>query len=153
MEIDNRKLGEDDLNLKILKLSGCQLVIPNVKKDKLISFVAENSEKIGKGTTRDNPSLRIYLCKVCGKKSRDTNSNRDHMETHIEGLHFSCSGCQLMSRSRSAIRCHIAKKKKFFKHEVSGSQKNSIDLKNESYEPKLSDVDDDMFSISKYVKD
>ena len=55
-----------------------------------------------------------YRCSVCGKKSKETSGNRaaqkndmrKHIETHIEGLSYSCPVCQKIFRSRSSLAHH-----------------------------------------------
>ena len=54
-----------------------------------------------------------YRCSVCGKKSKETYhralQKRDmmkHIETHIEGLSYSCSVCQKVFRSRNSLTSH-----------------------------------------------
>ena len=60
-----------------------------------------------------------YRCSVCGKKSKETlhralqkDDMRKHIETHIEGLSYSCPLCQKIFRSRNALTCHKYQKHK-----------------------------------------
>ena len=60
-----------------------------------------------------------YRCSVCGKKSKETlhralqkDDMRKHIETHIEGLSYSCPVCQKIFRSRNALTCHKYQKHK-----------------------------------------
>ena len=56
---------------------------------------------------------RSYRCTICGKKSKD-NLRRVvqkqnmvmHIETHIEGLSYSCPICQKIFRSRNSLKTH-----------------------------------------------
>jgi len=43
-----------------------------------------------------------YVCKVCGKISKD----RSHIETHFDGLSFTCELCEKVFQSREAVRKH-----------------------------------------------
>ena len=47
-----------------------------------------------------------YYCKVCHYRSSDKTRVTNHIETHIEGLSYSCSECQKTFRSRDSFRKH-----------------------------------------------
>ena len=61
-----------------------------------------------------------YRCTVCGKNSKESSGSRadqkrdmrKHVETHIEGLSYSCPVCQKIFRSRNALTCHKYQKHK-----------------------------------------
>ena len=46
-------------------------------------------------------------CGVCGKTSKTTQDLKRHVETHIDGLSFSCQKCDKTFRSRESRRRHI----------------------------------------------
>ena len=48
----------------------------------------------------------IYTCKVCQKTAKDKTNLGKHIESHLEGLCFSCNECQQQFRSREALRWH-----------------------------------------------
>ena len=50
-----------------------------------------------------------YLCTVCGYKNKNKQDITRHIETHIEGLSYSCSYCQKTFRSRNSLRNHQSK--------------------------------------------
>ena len=54
-----------------------------------------------------------YSCSVCGKKSKVTSTRTiqkegmmKHIETHIEGLSYSCPVCHKVFRSRNSLTAH-----------------------------------------------
>ena len=48
----------------------------------------------------------IYTCKVCQKTAKDKTNLGKHIESHLEGLCFSCNECPQQFRSREALRHH-----------------------------------------------
>ena len=40
----------------------------------------------------------LFVCKACGKSSRDRGNIGRHVETHIEGLSFPCQRCDKIFR-------------------------------------------------------
>ena len=48
----------------------------------------------------------IYTCKVCQKTAKDKTNLGKHIESHLEGLCFSCNECSQQFRSRTALRHH-----------------------------------------------
>ena len=66
-----------------------------------------------------NPD-RSVTCKICGKTSKPNSKNmgqarsnmRNHVETHFEGLSYTCPTCSKVCRSANSLRCH----KSFMKH-------------------------------------
>ena len=67
-------------------------------------------EVTGNTITTGNRTRKVWLCKVCGKESTETN-----MKMHIEAHHlsnamaFSCDTCGKRSRSRHGLRMHKAR--------------------------------------------
>ena len=48
----------------------------------------------------------LYFCKVCSYRSNHKTKVTNHIETHIEGLSYSCSVCHKTFRSRDSLRKH-----------------------------------------------
>ena len=49
----------------------------------------------------------VYYCKVCNYKSTKKTHVTMHIETHIEGLSYSCSVCDKTFRLRDSLKKHI----------------------------------------------
>ena len=64
--------------------------------EELNQLLAENMEKIN----------GMYMCKICQKTSKDKTNLGKHVESHLEGLCFSCNECPQQYRSRDALRKH-----------------------------------------------
>ena len=57
-------------------------------------------------TLAHRPSIRAYICKVCGKEGQ-CNAIKDHIEAnHLEGIVIPCNLCDRTFRSRDAFRHH-----------------------------------------------
>ena len=65
--------------------------------DEIDKQIKELIEKVGN---------RQYQCKPCGKISTYKSHATEHVETHMEGLFFSCQMCPKTFRSRSTLRIH-----------------------------------------------
>ena len=50
-----------------------------------------------------------FLCKSCGKITRDLRNHRRHVETHINGLSFPCEFCDKVFRYSNSRNIHIHK--------------------------------------------
>ena len=51
-----------------------------------------------------------YLCNICGKNAGKKLSNmKNHIETHLEGLSFSCALCERTYKSRNSLAHHRLK--------------------------------------------
>ena len=48
----------------------------------------------------------FLLCKVCGKVSKDRSNMKKHVETHIDGLSYSCQICYMEFRSKNMLYLH-----------------------------------------------
>ena len=59
--------------------------------DDIEEKVSEYLEKVDTGNFR---------CTICGKESNRSRNLKNHIETHIEGLSFSCGNCGKIFRSR-----------------------------------------------------
>ena len=82
-----------------------------------VTTISLNEEEINNVKEKVNEFLEkssdgSYSCKLCGKmssikKDRNAPQNmRNHIETHLEGLSFSCSHCQKSFRSKHAYLNH-----------------------------------------------
>ena len=91
--------GED--NNKIFKYTK----IPNINSDELEMQMMTMIEKVGEG------KASRWLCNICGNESGSKGHSKEHVEVHIEGLEYSCSGCNMVSKSSSSMRGHIRKHK------------------------------------------
>ena len=60
----------------------------------------------------DKDADGFWKCTICGKKTRYKGHLKEHAEVHFEGLTFSCSDCDYISKSRNALRLHAYKHKK-----------------------------------------
>merc|ERR1712098_450854 len=59
------------------------------------------SEYVGKNENND------YICNLCGKVGgKHIRNIKNHIETHLEGISFSCSLCGKHFRSRNSLNCH-----------------------------------------------
>ena len=48
-----------------------------------------------------------YVCTICGKNSKKHIQNmRNHIETHLDGISFSCQICNRQYRSRNSLNKH-----------------------------------------------
>ena len=51
----------------------------------------------------------MNYCKVCDFKSNRISNLKEHVETHIEGLSYSCQWCDKTFRSKTAHRIHYSR--------------------------------------------
>ena len=59
------------------------------------------SEYLGKSFNGD------YKCNLCGKTAgKNISHMKNHIETHLEGISFSCSVCGKQFRSRNSLSKH-----------------------------------------------
>ena len=59
------------------------------------------AEYIGRNENGD------YICNLCGKVGgKKTTNIKNHIETHLEGILFSCSICGKQFRSRNLLNNH-----------------------------------------------
>ena len=79
-----------------------------VANDSAVTNTEEIDEKISEYIVRGEDGN--YSCGYCGKVG---NGNRNqlqdlkrHVETHMEGLSYSCQSCDKTFRSRNALNCH-----------------------------------------------
>ena len=57
-------------------------------------------------------SSTVFTCKLCQKTAKDRCNLGKHIEKHLDGLCFSCNGCQKQFRCRDSLRLHKCKEKK-----------------------------------------
>ena len=57
----------------------------------------------------EKTSARLYRCKFCQKTAKDRTNIGKHIETHLDGLCFSCNECKRQFRSRDSLRVHKLK--------------------------------------------
>jgi len=62
------------------------------------------TENLGKNDNGD------YTCNLCGKVGgKNIRNMKNHIETHLEGISFSCSVCGKQFRSRNAQNLHMSR--------------------------------------------
>ena len=52
----------------------------------------------------------MWMCKTCGKRTKQNQQIRNHAEIHIDGLSFPCPICEETFRSRNQARKHRSRK-------------------------------------------
>ena len=70
--------------------------------------VEELNEKIKENLSRVE-GTRKWQCIICNKELRDLSHAKEHVETHFEGLSFSCKNCDKTFRTRHVLRSHKAR--------------------------------------------
>ena len=83
---------------------------PTKNKDTIVavSIDQENCENVNEklGEHMEKCEDGSYRCKLCGKTCGLMWTMRYHIETHINGLSFSCPICQKSFRSRNSLSSH-----------------------------------------------
>ena len=52
---------------------------------------------------------RKWKCTICGKTTHGSSTQiRRRIETHMEGLYFSCNFCETVKQSSNALNIHIS---------------------------------------------
>ena len=116
-EIDDFKTEQifDSISLQVNKTKLPQKVLnqpqtsPIVHKMSLNGNMnlAELEQKIQEMTEIDGDKC---ICRQCGKVTSGRNRKQDlanHIETHIDGLSFSCQHCSSTFRSRNSLKSHM----------------------------------------------
>ena len=88
-------------------------IVREAKENTLVA-ISIDQEEIGNVNAKLNENMEkcedgSYRCKICGKMSGLKNAAqnmRNHIETHTEGLSFSCPICQKTFRSRNSLFSH-----------------------------------------------
>jgi len=97
--------GEGDMyaesNFSQTKITKMELSLSTTDTAELDQKLEENI-----GDTDGLPS-----CKICGKiaKNKKKSDLRKHIETHFDGLSFSCQYCDKTFRTRSTLQPHISR--------------------------------------------
>ena len=66
----------------------------------------------------ERTSAQLFTCKFCQKTAKDRTNLGKHIETHLDGLCFSCNECKRQFRSRDSLRVHKLKCKIVSKIEI-----------------------------------
>ena len=100
---EDRETDTEDLGSSFIETVG-------VKKQKTENTIAvsvkdnsEVEEKIQEILVKQDG---VYHCNVCGYKNKCKRDTIRHIETHIEGLSYSCSVCHKTFRSRNSLNKH-----------------------------------------------
>ena len=93
-----------------------EVTLPNKscmrKNERTISTISSNFENIEELDQKieammQKQGARTWYCSTCGKTVDGGRMNaREHGESHIDGLSFSCNFCDKTFRSRSSLRVH-----------------------------------------------
>ena len=80
-----------------------------VKSDLVIPFksMEELDEQIKDYIEKDNDGN--WRCALCAKTTKKISHIKNHIETHIEGLSFSCPQCPAVLRSRNNLASHTTR--------------------------------------------
>ena len=104
VSIYNRETDTTDLGSIFIKET------VGVKKHKLentiLVSVKDNSEVEEKIQEILSKQDGVYHCSICGYNNKSKRDMVRHIETHIEGLSYSCSVCQKTFRSRNSLHTH-----------------------------------------------
>ena len=81
-------------------------IIAKVSPDINPDNISEVDEQVEQNITRKLDGT--YSCNICGKniKSKSKTDIKRHIETHLEGLCFSCPICEKTFRSRNLLGNH-----------------------------------------------
>ena len=60
----------------------------------------------------------VYTCKICLKTFASRTNNHYHIETHMDGLLFSCDKCDRTTKTRNALKKHYGFYHKFAPFQV-----------------------------------
>ena len=111
---DEQEIKKEEIKSRRISVRERQIVREaNEYKDTLIA-ISINQEEIGNLNEKLNENMEkcedgSYRCKICGKMSgskNDSRNMRNHIETHMEGLSFTCPICQKSFRSRNSLFKH-----------------------------------------------
>jgi len=59
-------------------------------------------------TVVDDFGSRVWQCDVCNRTNKDKTNTKKHVETHFQGFEHHCTLCGKQSKSREAMRKHMA---------------------------------------------
>ena len=97
--IDNRKVRD------IFDITSLASIDKGTLEEQISLRTEKNVEYVN-----GKPQVEKWTCTVCGKVSLRRIHSVSHVETHIEGLSYSCShsDCSYSSKTRGAIRTHLS---------------------------------------------
>ena len=80
------------------------------KSDKTIAVTVEDHSAVDDAIQEHlGKEDGVYFCRVCDYSRKERKDVKKHIETHIEGLSYSCSLCEKTFRSRSSLNRHNSK--------------------------------------------
>ena len=86
--------------------------VQNVSKDTTVAAISINQEDIAHVSEKLNEHIETcedgsFKCKLCGKtENKRRDAMRYHIETHMEGLSYTCPICQKSFRSKNSFFVH-----------------------------------------------
>ena len=84
-----------------------------VDKTQVASNISMEDLKLKLDTMIERADDGIYSwkCTVCGKGTKESarQNMRKHTETHIEGLSYQCTQCDIISRSSNGLNLHVSR--------------------------------------------
>ena len=81
-----------------------------VASNSAVTNTEEIDQKISEYIVRGEDGK--YSCGYCGKSATLLGDIKRHIETHIEGLSFSCQSCDKTFRSRNVLHSHYSRSHK-----------------------------------------
>ena len=88
---------------------------PMVPVDKILfdgnSSMEDLKLKLDSMMEKVDDGVYTWKCNVCGKGTKEVarRNMRTHIETHIEGLSYPCSHCDVVSRSSNSLNVHVSR--------------------------------------------
>ena len=88
---------------------------PMVQVDEIVvdgnSSMDDFKLKLDSMMEKVDDGVYTWKCTVCGKGTKEVarRNMRSHIETHIEGLSYPCSQCDVVSRSRNSLNVHVSR--------------------------------------------
>ena len=105
---DTRDLDFLSNSSDVNQASGVATVYSFKDMDQVDKQLEEFSEKIN----------GVYTCKICLKTFASRTNNHYHIETHMDGLLFSCDKCDRTTKTRNALKKHYGFYHKFAPFQV-----------------------------------
>jgi len=107
---------EDDNEMKFQNTNDTEKIYDernkSENKSQLITYNLESSDKseinmkINELLTKSDG---LFRCRSCGKSSKDKTNMKRHIETHIDGLSYSCQMCDKTFRTSQAFHTHTGR--------------------------------------------
>ena len=101
-DIDNFTTSSVENKYMVPVDAGKMLVAADTSKEDL-------KEKLNSMMERADEGGNKWKCTICGKTTNDTRDMRRHIESHIEGLSYPCTQCNVVSRSSNALIIHVSR--------------------------------------------